>query len=185
MSNLINGIDLQAIGALRDDIAANSEKGIVGFDVTTAWCGGTRSEATVNPWTVQGVPQPIAEKPMIIAADEPSALGGVASAPNPQELLFAALNACMTVGYVVAAASEGVTLEKLEIRTTGNLDLRGFMGLDSEVKPGYDKINYTISVKGDGTVEQFERIHQMVIATSPNRWNLANNIEVQGDQIVG
>jgi uncharacterized OsmC-like protein len=42
------------------------------------------------------VPQPIAEKPMIIAADEPSALGGVASAPNPQELLFAALNACMT-----------------------------------------------------------------------------------------
>jgi|GEM_PF-1321099 len=36
MSNLINGIDLQAIGALRDDIAADSEKGIVGFDVTTA-----------------------------------------------------------------------------------------------------------------------------------------------------
>lgn len=77
MSDLINGIDLQAIGALRDDIAANSEKGIVGFDVNTAWCGGTRSEATVNPWTVQGVSQPIAEKPMIIAADEPSALGGL------------------------------------------------------------------------------------------------------------
>lgn len=78
-----------------------------------------------------------------------------------------------------------MTLEKLEIRITGNIDLRGFMGLDSEVKPGYDKINYTINVKGDGTVEQFERIHQVVIATSPNRWNLANNIEVQGDQIVG
>ena len=110
MINLINGIDLQAIGALRDDVAANSEKGIVGFDVTTTWCGGTRSEAAVNPWTVQGVPQPIAEKPMIIAADEPSALGGVASAPNPQELLLAALNACMTVGYVIAAAAEGVIL---------------------------------------------------------------------------
>lgn len=45
---------------------------------------------------------------MIIVADAPSALGGVASAPNPQELLFAALNTCMTVGYVVAAVAEGV-----------------------------------------------------------------------------
>lgn len=49
MSNIINGIDLDAISALRDDIAADSDKGVVGFDVTTAWCGGTRSEATVNP----------------------------------------------------------------------------------------------------------------------------------------
>ena len=53
------------------------------------------------------------------------------------------------------------------------------------MKSGYDKIHNTIGVKGEGTVEQFERIHQVVIATSAKCWNMANTIEAQGDQIVG
>ncbi len=182
MSNVINGIDTGVLGALRDSMQAEPRQGLVGFDVTTAWQGGTRSEATVNPWTVDGKAQQAPA--MKIVADEPPALGGHSSAPNPQELLFAALNACMTVGYVAAAAAEGVHLDSLEIHTTGELDLRGFMGLDEAVKPGYEKIRYTIKVKGDGSAEQFERIHQAVIATSPNRWNIANAIEVEGDQII-
>ena len=35
---------------------------------------------------------------------------GQNSAPNPQELLMTALNACITVGYVAGAAVKGVTL---------------------------------------------------------------------------
>jgi uncharacterized OsmC-like protein len=88
------------------------------------------------------------------------------------------LNACMMVGYVANAALKGITLEKLEIETTGSLDLRGFLGLDASVKPGFDEIQYTVRIKGDGTPEQIEEIHQTVIALSPNRWTIANAVRL-------
>ena len=70
---------------------------------------------------------------------------------------MAAMNACMLVGYVAGAAVNGITLEKLEIETDGTLDLRGFLGIDERVKPGYDSVAYTVRIRGNGTPEQFRR----------------------------
>ena len=91
---------------------------------------------------------------------------------------MAALNACMIVGYVARAALAGITLESLEIETQGFVDLRGFLGIDPEIKPGYDTLRYTVRIKGVGTSEQFEEIHQTVMATSPNRFNVAEAIKL-------
>ena len=113
-----------------------------------------------------------------IVADEPTQLLGQDSAPNPQELLMAALNACITVGYVAGASVEGIKLDSLEIRTRGELDLRGFLGLSDTVPPGYEEIEYEVRIKGDGTREQFEAIHQNVLKTSPNYFNINRPIRV-------
>ena len=93
---------------------------------------------------------------------------------------MAAVNACMTVGYVAGAALKGITLEKLEIRTNGTLDLRGFLGLDDTVPPGYEAIDYQVTIAGNGTPEQFEEIHQAVMKTSPNYFNLNRPIRMNG-----
>ena len=63
-------------------------------------------------------------------------LGGSNSFANPQEHLIAALNACMTVGYVAQCAVRGITLESLAIETEGEIDLRGFLGIDPAVPHG-------------------------------------------------
>src|SRR5690606_9791294 len=139
--------------------------------------GQTRSESTVEGYVIGG--QPVARR-FTIAADEPHELLGTNSAPNPQELLMSAVNACMMVGYVAQAAVRGVTLESCTIETDGQLDLRGFLGLDDQVPPGYRRINYTVSLQGDGTREQYEDIHRAVMATSPNYFNMARPIEMNG-----
>jgi uncharacterized OsmC-like protein len=105
---------------------------------------------------------------------------GENTAPNPQELLMAAVNACMTVGYVAGASIRGIKLTKLEIETTGQLDLRGFLGLDDAVPPGYETIDYVVRIEGDGTSEQFHEIHRTVMQTSPNYFNLARPIRMNG-----
>ena len=64
------------------------------------------------------------------------------------------------VGYVAGAALQGITLERLEVETSGSLDLRGFLGIDPAVLPGYHTIRYTVRLKGDGTPAQFEAIHE-------------------------
>jgi len=79
---------------------------------------------------------------------------------------------------------EGIVLEDLHIETTGDIDLRGFLGLDENVKPGYDELKYTVHIKGDGTPEQFQKVHEIVSATSPNRFNIGNPIKLNSKLMI-
>lgn len=178
----VNGLDLVALGETVDAIEKDAGKAKVGFDVTTRWAGQTRSETTVDGYTLAG--ERIARSHRIVV-DEPCELLGSDGAANPQELLMAALNACMTVGYVAGASLRGITLESLEIRTKGELDLRGFLGLSDAVPPGYETIDYEVRIKGDGSREQFEEIHQTVMKTSPNYFNLNRPIRMNGSLDLG
>jgi uncharacterized OsmC-like protein len=182
VKNRVNGLDLDALGEVVDAIEQDKGKAIVGFDVTTRWTGQTRSETTVDGFTMAG--ERITRSHKIIA-DEPGELLGADSAPNPQELLMAAFNACITVGYVAGAALKGITLDSLEIKTRGELDLRGFLGLSDEVAPGYESIAYDVTIKGDGTPAQFAEIHETVMKTSPNYFNISRPIRVEGTLNVG
>jgi uncharacterized OsmC-like protein len=182
VKNRVNGLDLTALGEVVEAIQQDPAQAKVSFDVTTRWTGQTRSETTVDGFTIAGNRVARSHK---IVADEPCELLGGDSAPNPQELLMAAVNACMTVGYVAGAAVHGITLEKLEIATRGTLDLRGFLGLDDTVPPGYEAIDYDVRIAGNGTPEQFEEIHQNVMKTSPNYFNLNRPIRMNGTLRVG
>jgi len=178
----VNGLDLAALGEVVDEIQKDASKGIVGFDVVTRWKGQTRSETTVDGFTLAG--ERIARSHKIVA-DEPFELLGADSAPNPQELLMAAFNACITVGYVAGASLKGINLESLEIKTRGELDLRGFLGISDAVAPGYENIDYVVTIKGDGSPEDFEEIHQTVMKTSPNYFNMSRPIKMNGSLRVG
>jgi uncharacterized OsmC-like protein len=173
----VNGLDLAALGETVEAIEQDAGKAIVGFDVTTRWTGQTRSETTVDGFTLAG--ERIARSHTIVA-DEPFELLGSDGAANPQELLMAAVNACMMVGYVAGASVKGIQLDSVEIKTRGELDLRGFLGLSDAVPPGYEAIEYDVRITGDGSPEQFEEIHQNVMKTSPNYFNLNRPIRMNG-----
>lgn len=175
--NAVNDIDLDALNETVAAVEADPAKGLVEFRVTTDWTGQTRSESTVESYTIGGEE---VERRFKIVADEPLELLGTNSAANPQELLMSAMNACMMVGYVAQAAIRGITLTECRIETSGELDLRGFLGIDPEVRPGYAEIDYKVTMKGDGTRAQFEEIHAAVQATSPNYFNVAQPIRLNG-----
>lgn len=177
----VNGLDVGALAEAMREIEQDPAKGRVEFRVRSRWKGQTRSRTSVESYTIGG--QEV-HRHFTIDADEPFELLGRNTAPNPQELLMAALNACITVGYVAGAARRGVTLERLEIETSGTLDLRGFLGLDPAVRPGYQAVRYTVRIKGDGTAEQFQEIHEAVTRTSPNYFNLAQPVPIDGQLVV-
>jgi uncharacterized OsmC-like protein len=178
----VNGLDLKALGEVVEAIEKDPSQAMVGFDVTTRWSGQTRSETLIEGFTLGGERITRTHK---IVVDEPCQLLGGDSAPNPQEMLMAAFNACIMVGYVAGASLKAITLQSVEIRTHGELDLRGFLGLSDEIAPGYEQIHYEVRIKGDGTAEQFEEIHQTVIRTSPNYFNISRPIRVNATLLVG
>jgi hypothetical protein len=85
------------------------------------------------------------------------------------------------VGYVAGAAVKGIRLDRLEIETNGQLDLRGFLGIDESVRPGYESIRYVVRIKGNGTPAQFREIHETVMKTSPNYFNIAKPIRIDAE----
>ena len=178
----INGIDLEAIDDMVGRVRDNPARGVAGFRVTTEWKGQTRSETNVESFTCGGEAVP---RSFTIVSDEPRELLGCDAAPNPQELLLSALNACMIVGYVVQAALRGIILEDCRIETESKLDLRGFLGLSDAVPPGYESVDYEVRIKGDGSPADFEDIHQTVMKTSPNYFNMSRPIKMNGTLRVG
>jgi uncharacterized OsmC-like protein len=174
----VNGLDLDALGAVIRDIEQDPAKALVEFRVTSQWQGQTRSRAKVDSYTIGG--QRV-ERSFAIDVDEPFELLGENSAPNPQEMLMTALNACIMVGYVAGAAVKGIKLERVEIATKGQLDLRGFLGLDETVAPGYETIHYVVRIKGNGTPAQFREIHETVMKTSPNYFNISRPIRIDAE----
>ena len=174
--NVVNGIDVDQLFALIQGVKDDPAKGKTSWRVTTSWQGQTRSRAEVEAFGIGGERVP---RRFSIDIDEPFELGGTDRFANPQEHLLAALNACVTVGYVAQCAVRGITLESLEIETDGEIDLRGFLGLDPAVPPGYETLRYTVRIKGSGTKEQFAEIHEAVMATSPNFYNVARPVTLK------
>jgi uncharacterized OsmC-like protein len=174
---ITNGINLDALDEVVAAIGQDPATALVAFHVSTEWQGQTRSRSTVESYRIGGNEVP---RSFTIQADEPVELLGTNAAPNPQELLMSALNACMMVGYVAQAAVREIKLESCRIETNGELDLRGFLGLSDDVPPGYRELSYTVHIKGDGTPEQYADIHQAVMQTSPNYFNMARPIRMNG-----
>lgn len=182
MTTRQNNLDCVPLSSLREFFDSRDTGIPAYFDVTTSWKGGFQSESTCNPSIIKSSEELPANK--IIHADEPAVLGGDGVAPNPQELMLAAFNACLTAAYVTAAAEAHVVLEKLQIQTYGIIDLQGFLNRTGDFHSGSESIRYVITVRGSGTQVQFERLHQTVIATSPNRWLIGGNMLIEGDQVV-
>jgi uncharacterized OsmC-like protein len=180
--SIINGVDTEALRGSIAAIGNDPSRSQTHWEVASQWQGGARSNTQVSSCTIGADKVP---RDFTIRIDEPLQLGGTNKFANPQEYLLAALNACMIVTYVNHCSLEGITLEELRIETEGDIDLRGVFALDPSIKPCYDKVNYTIYVKGDGTPEQFEKIHRKVLATSPNYFTIANAVQMKPRLVIG
>jgi uncharacterized OsmC-like protein len=178
---VVNGINVDDLFALIESVRSDAAKGRTDWRVATTWQGQARSRAAIEGYGIGGKNVP---RRFSIDIDEPLELGGSNSFANPQEHLIAALNACMTVGYVAQCSVRGIALESLVIETDGKIDLRGFLGIDPAVPPGYENLNYTVRIKGNGTKAQFAEIHQAVMATSPNFYNMSRPVALKPTLVV-
>src|ERR1700710_2816917 len=91
-----NGIDVPALKAFVDRVKNDPNQRTASFRVKPEWKGQTKTITTISDY---GRGDQKFSRVFQIHADEPHELLGGNTAPNPQELLMAALNACLSVGY--------------------------------------------------------------------------------------
>ncbi len=92
---------------------------------------------------------------------------------NPVEYVLHALAACMTTSMVYHAAARGITIEAVDSRLEGELDLQGFLGLSDEVRKGYQGIRAVFRVRSDADAETlralvaYSPVYEMVSGSVP------------------
>jgi uncharacterized OsmC-like protein len=109
-----------------------------------------------------------------LVVDEPEALGGEDSAPNPVEYLLAGYAGCLNVVLNLVAKELGIEIKKLEINVSGDINPERFMGLSTEERAGFKSITVeaVLETSGDAATEQL--LIQKAKERCPINDNLAN-----------
>jgi uncharacterized OsmC-like protein len=171
----LNDIDTQQLFDTIDALRADPSKAKCKFFATTRWKHGTVSETSVSRYELGGETIP---QNYCISIDEPKELLGTDTAPNPQMALYAALNTCVLNTFIVNAAAKGLKVHSVEMDTEGELDLRGFLGIDESINPGYDELTIVCRVAGEGTQEQFQECLDAGTRYSPNFQSITKPVQV-------
>ena len=98
------------------------------------------------------------ERTFVFDADHPAVLVGQDHGPTPVEFVLHALAACLTAGLANIAAARRITLTEVRSTVTGDIDLNGILGLDSEVRNGYSQIAVRFTIKGDAPAEKLREL---------------------------
>lgn len=142
----------------------------VTFRTSSRQTGGLRSEVEIRQHR--------------LAADEPLSLGGADTAPNPVELILAALGTCQEITYRAYATALGIPLESVAVELSGDIDLRGFFAVDETVRSGYQNIRGTVRLESSASQEQLQTLYAVVNAHCPVLDILTNQVPVTLDLAV-
>jgi len=102
-----------------------------------------------------------------ITVDEPKGMGGTDAGPNPVELVLAALTTCQAITYRVWAMKLGIALDSVNVEADGDIDLRGFFGVDDAIRPGYSAVRLRVKLNGPESPERYRELADAVDGHCP------------------
>lgn len=166
-SATMNGIDMVKLQATLGAIEQNPKVAQFNFRVKNEWVAGTHNRATVHSFSEGGQEDTSRSQPLIFEEDEPPVLLGANQGANPVEYVLVGLSGCLTTSLVAHAAAEGVALKAVKCQVEGALDVRGFLGLSEEIRPGYQQIRVTFEIDSDASSDRIEQLVELAQKRSP------------------
>jgi uncharacterized OsmC-like protein len=177
LPKVINGVNVEGLSATICAIQAAPEIAKFQFRLENEWEDAGQNRSTVGGFFGAGqeMSRPSA---FVLKADEPVVLLGKDGAANPVEYLLHALAACITSSMVYHAALRGIHIEEVESSFSGDLDLRGALGLDPKIRQGYQGVRANFKIKADVSDEKLQELIQLGTGHSPVFDSLTNGAQV-------
>jgi uncharacterized OsmC-like protein len=174
MQKVVNGVNVEN---LLESIYAFKQQPALGkfqFRATNKWITGAHNQSRIKGFYGAGQEDTQRTQTFVLDADEPAVLHGGDRGASAGEFVLHALAACVTTSIVYHAAARGIRIEELESRIEGDVDVRGFTGVDPNVRKGFQNIRVTVRCKSDASVEQLEELTKF----SPIWDTIANPVPV-------
>jgi uncharacterized OsmC-like protein len=156
-ANIKNGVNLDQLVETINHIQEQPDLAKFEFRAKNNWIDGGHCVSNIKGFYGAGQEDATRQETFTMECSHPQVLLGEDEAATPPEVLLHSLGSCLTGAMVYHAAANGVEIESASSALTGNADLHGFLGLDPEVRTGFNGITFKLKVKSDATVEELEK----------------------------
>jgi len=152
-----NGVNVQALLDAREALRGAPEATKFTWRAACKWQNGTHSKTDVQ--TFFGLGQEQQHKTQTsFDADHPEIFASEDKGITPIEYVLVGLASCLTAGVAAVAQNRGVQLHSVESQLEGKMDIRGILGMDADVRNGYDDIKVTFKIDSDAPKKEIEAI---------------------------
>lgn len=165
-TDLINGVDLAALGAMVSECKSDPESAKFEFRSSTDWQSGAVVNSTFTGHKRAGKDNARA-KAHQLAGDEPEALLGTGKHVGPSGHLLHSMCHCLAVTTAYHGAARGVKIDALKVEAEGSLDLQGFLGLSNKIKPGFKQIHLKAFIDSPNSPEEVLALFRYTQSRSP------------------
>ena len=152
-----NGVNVEALLAAREALKDAPEAARFKWRASCKWQNGTHSQTKVQGFHGLGEEQKHKTE-FSFEADHPEIFASEDHGATPVEIVLAGLASCLTAGIASVAQNREVQLRRVTATIEGGMDLQGILGIDSDVRNGFDGIKVTYDIDADATPEEIRAI---------------------------
>jgi uncharacterized OsmC-like protein len=152
-----NGVNVEALLAAREALKSAPEAAKFKWRASCKWQNGTHSETKIEGFHGLGQEQKHRSS-FSFDADHPEIFASEDHGITPVEFMLVGLASCLTAGVAAVAQNRGIQLRSVEARVEGTMDIQGILGIDSEVRNGYDDIKVTFNIDADAPRKDIEAL---------------------------
>ena len=152
-----NGVNVEALLAAREALKSAPQAAKFTWRASCKWENGTHSKTTIEGFHGLGEEQKH-KREFAFDADHPEIFASEDLGATPIEYVLVGLASCLTAGIAAVAQNRGVQLRSVEANVEGSMDIQGILGIDSDVRNGYDNIKVTFKIDADAPKKDIEAI---------------------------
>ncbi len=152
-----NGVNVEALLAAREALEEAPDAAKFTWRASCEWVNGTHSRSTVEGFFGLGEEHAHKEK-FTFDADHPEVFASEDRGATPVEIVLAGLASCLTAGVAAVAQNRGIQLKKVSATLEGGMDIRGILGMDKDVRTGFDGVKVIYNIEADASQEDIEAL---------------------------
>src|SRR5215510_914928 len=152
-----NGVNVEALLEARKALASAPEAAKFKWRASCKWKNGTHSQTNIRGFHGLGEEQKHKTE-FSFDADHPEIFASEDLGVTPIEYVLVGLASCLTAGVAAVAQNRGVQLRSVEAKLEGSMDIQGILGIDSDVRNGYDDIKITFHIDADASKKEIEAL---------------------------
>ena len=152
-----NGVNVDALLAAREALKSAPQAAKFTWRASCKWQNGTHSRTKIQEFHGLGEAQKHRTE-FSFDADHPEIFASEDLGVTPIEFVLVGLASCLTAGVAAVAQNRGVQLRSVEAKLEGTMDIQGILGIDKDVRNGYDDIKVTFFIDADASRKEIEAI---------------------------
>jgi uncharacterized OsmC-like protein len=152
-----NGVNVEALLGAREALTEAPEAAKFEWRATCEWLNGTHSNSTVESFFGLGGEQKHRTK-YTFDADHPEIFASEDNGATPVEYILVGLAGCLTAGVAAVAQHRQIQLRSVSATVEGAMDVRGILGMDTDVRNGFSNIKVSYKIDADATPAEIKAL---------------------------